>query len=98
LPRIGAGGAGGGGAGGAFPNNPGAVAGEVNTGGGGGGNNPTATGLGGSGIIILAHSNAYSLATVSAGLTYSVSTASRPGFIVYSFTAGIGTITWNPSN
>jgi hypothetical protein len=34
-------------------------------------------------------------AIVSAGLTYTVNTTSRPGFLVYSFTAGTGTVQWN---
>lgn len=31
--------------------------------------------------------------TIGAGLTYTVSTVSRPGYRVYTFTAGTGTIT-----
>jgi hypothetical protein len=34
-------------------------------------------------------------AIVSAGLTYTLNTESRPGFLVYSFTAGTGNIYWN---
>jgi hypothetical protein len=53
------------------------------------------SGAGGSGIVILAHANTFSNAVVSAGLTYTVNTTSRPGFLVYSFTAGTGTVQWN---
>ncbi len=52
-------------------------------------------GSGGSGIVILAHANTVVNAVVSAGLTYTLNTASRPGFLVYSFTAGTGTISWS---
>jgi hypothetical protein len=94
-PAGGLGGAGGGGNGGKWPGV--GDSGTVNTGGGGGGlNSPSsAGGGGGSGIVILAHSNAYTNAVVSAGLTYTVNTTSRPGFLVYSFTAGTGTVSWN---
>jgi hypothetical protein len=70
----------------------------VNTGSGGGGHGggpSSAGGGGGSGIVILAHSNVYTNAVVSAGLTYTLNTESRPGFLVYSFTAGTGTISWS---
>jgi len=33
--------------------------------------------------------------TIWDGLTYTLNTISRPGFFVYTFTAGTGTITWN---
>jgi len=88
--NFGRGGAGGGGNGGTLP--AAGAAGNVNTGGGGGAGG--SGGVGGSGVIILAHSNTISNGIVSAGLTYSINTISRPGFLVYSFTAGTGTITW----
>ena len=90
----GAGGAGGGGNGGAY----GGSAGSANTGGGGGagwyyGNYPGAAG--GSGIVIIAYPSSFPAPTsIGAGLTYSVSTTSRSGYRVYSFTAGTGTITF----
>jgi hypothetical protein len=87
---FGRGGAGGGGNGGVTPGN--GAEGNVNTGGGGGAGGSSLAG--GSGIIILAHSNTISNGIVSAGLTYTINTISRPGFLVYSFTAGAGTITW----
>jgi hypothetical protein len=33
------------------------------------------------------------LTSIGAGLTYSLNTASRSGYLVYSFTAGTGTVT-----
>jgi hypothetical protein len=33
--------------------------------------------------------------TVGSGLTYSISTVSRSGYRVYTFTAGTGTVTFN---
>jgi hypothetical protein len=85
----GAGGSGGGGAGGSSPGN-----GTVNTGGGGGGTY-VGGGSGGSGIVIIAYSDAFPpITTIGAGLTYSVSTSSRSGYRVYSFTAGTGTVTF----
>jgi hypothetical protein len=71
----------------------------VNTGGGGGAGGFTgstfAGAAGGSGVVILAHTNDISNAIVSAGLTYTLSTVSRSGFLVYTFTAGTGTIRWD---
>lgn len=92
----GAGGAGGGGAGGV----PTGTSGTTNRGGGGGGGGGTVStagtgGSGGSGIIILAHANTISNAIVSAGITYTLNTISRPGFIVYEITAGTGSIYWS---
>ena len=82
----GAGGSGGGGAKGS--------AGTANTGGGGGG--PTKFGdgkSGGSGIVIIAYpDNHKAITTIPGTLTYSVSTSSRSGYRVYSFTAGTGSI------
>jgi hypothetical protein len=49
---------------------------------------------GGSGIVIIAYPSTFNaLTTIDAGLTYSVSTSSRSGYRVYSFTSGTGTIT-----
>jgi len=60
-----------------------------NTGGGGGGS----TGVTGrNGIVVLAYQGP-PLASISAGLTYTHSTSSRPGWNVYQFTGGTGTIT-----
>jgi hypothetical protein len=51
-------------------------------------------GTGGSGVVIVAYSTAFSaLTTIGAGLTYSVDTTSRSGYRVYTFTAGTGTVT-----
>jgi hypothetical protein len=50
--------------------------------------------MGGSGIVIIAYPSDKDAAAVSSGLTYSVSTSSRSGYRVYSFTAGTGTITF----
>ena len=72
---------------------PGGRAGAANTGGGGGGNwNPCDLGsVGGSGVVIIVLRRA--LAAVGANLTYTLDTASRPGFYIYRFTAGTGTVT-----
>ena len=74
-----------------------ACQGAVNTGGGGGGgggsNNKGSAG--GSGVVIIAYpSTNTALASIGGGLTYSVSTSSRSGYRVYTFTAGTGTISW----
>jgi hypothetical protein len=51
-------------------------------------------GDGGSGVVILAYpSGLPAFSSIGAGLTYSVSTTSRPGYRVYTFTAGTGTVT-----
>jgi len=93
------GGSGGGGTGTAYSDPP--TSGGTNLGGGGGGggeSNPGSTfataggGAGGSGIVIIRYSNSYKdLTSISAGLTYTKTTPS--GYIVYTFTAGTGTIT-----
>lgn len=92
---AGTGGNGGGGAGATGSNQ--ATAGTTNTGGGGGGSASFSAGggNGGSGIVVLAHANTLPSATITAGLTYTTNTTSRPGFIVYRFTAGTGTISWS---
>jgi hypothetical protein len=94
---AGAGGAGGGGNGGTNTNG---TAGTVNTGGGGGGYQmptypPTGSfAAGGSGIVIIAYPTpSKEFASIGAGLTYSVSTSSRSGYRVYTFTSGTGTVT-----
>jgi hypothetical protein len=59
-------------------------------------------GNGGSGVVILAYVNTEpNLISVSAGLTCNGTagnttpdTTSRPGYKVYKFTAGTGTISW----
>jgi len=98
----GAGGTGGGGTGGVGIGC--GTSGSPNTGGGGGGTNCAAPslGAGGSGIVIIAYSSSYaSLASVGAGLisngsggNTSPDTSSRPGYKVYKFTGGTGTISW----
>ena len=83
---AGSGGSGGGGAA--------STAGTANTGGGGGGS-AGAAGAGGSGVVIIAYPDTNTaLASIGAGLTYTVSTSSRSGYRVYTFTAGTGTISW----
>lgn len=80
--------AGGGGAGGTSANS---TVGTANTGGGGGGNGSGAGGKdGGSGVVIIAAQEA---ATTVTG-TYTVDTSGRPGWHVYTFTAGTGSITF----
>jgi hypothetical protein len=87
----GSGGAGGGGAA--------SVSGTANTGGGGGGRDysgggGTVPGAGGSGVVILAYPDTTpAITTIPGTLTYSVSTSSRSGYRVYTFTAGTGTVT-----
>jgi hypothetical protein len=68
----------------------------VNTGGGGGGTiGLGAAAAGGSGVVIIAYPSTYAaITTIGAGLTYSVSTVSRAGYRVYTFTAGTGTVTF----
>jgi hypothetical protein len=45
--------------------------------------------------VVIAYPDTYSaLASIGGGLTYTVSTSSRTGYRVYTFTAGTGTITW----
>jgi len=72
------------------------VAGTVNTGGGGGGGSrEVAQGLsgsaGGSGVVILRYSNAYTI-TIGAGLTGS--TGTDGSFKVTTITAGTGNVSW----
>jgi hypothetical protein len=76
------------------------VAGTANTGGGGGGGyndgtNISLSAAGGSGVVILAYPDTFpAITSVGGGLTYSVSTVSRAGYRVYTFTAGSDTITF----
>jgi hypothetical protein len=96
---AGAGGTGGGGAGSVGNTAP--TNGTPNTGGGGGGRGNDFGagqngngGTGGSGIVVIAYSDSFDpLTTIGGGLTYSVSTSIRPGFRVYQFTAGTGSVT-----
>jgi hypothetical protein len=70
---------------------------DANTGsGGGGGGAVYGAGSGGSGIVILAYANTYP-DLVIAGLPYTLSTTSRPGYKVYKFTGGSGTVQFNLS-
>lgn len=91
----GSGGAGGGGSGGRGGGSPiSGGNGTANTGGGGGGAGPNG-GNGGSGIVIIAYPTSKAYATIGAGLTYTLDDGvSRPGFKVYTFTQGSGTIQW----
>ena len=99
-------GAGGNGGGAAAANNvTGAFSGTPNTGGGGGGlcnfnspATPTQGGAGGSGVTIIAYPSTNSSLVVSPGLTYTMSTTSRTGYKVYTFTGGSGTIYFPTNN
>jgi hypothetical protein len=70
----------------------------VNTGGGGGGSGTGGSGNrtggnGGSGLIVVAYSTIYpTIRTFSTGYVVSYSAVSRPGFHVYTFTSGTGTV------
>jgi len=89
----GSGGAGGGGNAGGNSSTPGAN-GTANTGGGGGagGYGPSASngGNGGSGVVIIAYKGTTARATGG-----SISTTSRPGYVVHTFTSGTNNFTWN---
>ena len=79
--------------GGAGTNTPGGT----NTGGGAGGQGPEqgAGQPGGSGIVMIAVCNCLTdIACISAGLTYTLDRTMRPGYKVYTFTAGTGTVCW----
>jgi hypothetical protein len=43
-------------------------------------------------VIIVAYPTTYAPISSVTGLTYSMSTTTRPGYYVYTFTAGSGTI------
>jgi hypothetical protein len=50
--------------------------------------------MSGSGVVILAYPSSFpAITTIPGSLTYTVSTVSRPGYRVYTFTAGTGSIT-----
>jgi hypothetical protein len=49
---------------------------------------------GGSGIVIVAYPNNFRDMTIGAGLTYGLSTSSRSGYKVYTFTGGTGAVSW----
>lgn len=93
------GGAGGGGNGSrySFGNQACSADGGTNTGGGGGarcgGGYSCGTTNGGSGVVIIAYPSSYgNLASIGAGLVYTLSTGSRAGYHVYRFTGGTGNI------
>jgi len=71
-------------------------AGAANRGGGGGGGwlySGGTGGAGGSGIVIIAYPSSFpAITAISAGLAYSVSTVSRAGYRVYTFTGGTGSV------
>lgn len=92
---AGTGGLGGGGNGGSSTT---AANGTNNLGGGGGGGSGGGTvnngGSGGSGVVILAYPTSFRPLKASLGLVYTIDTVTRPGYRVYRFTAGTGTISW----
>jgi hypothetical protein len=46
-------------------------------------------------VVVIAYSDEHpAITSIGGGLTWSVSTTSRTGFRVYTFTAGTGTVTW----
>ena len=50
---------------------------------------------GASGVVVIAYPSSYrNLASISAGLTYTLDTSTRSGYKVYKFTAGTGTVSW----
>jgi hypothetical protein len=82
-----------------------ATAGGTNTGGGGGGgsyanfispnNFYNYSAAGGSGVVVVAYPDSFgNITTIGAGLTYTYDNSTRPGYRVYKFTAGTGTIVW----
>lgn len=73
----------------------------ANTGSAGGGSGANTTsvstsgGSGGSGVVIIAYPSSFAnLSNISGTLVWTLDIASRPGFKVYRFTAGTGTIQW----
>jgi hypothetical protein len=79
------------------------TSGTANTGGGGGGAYHTGGGgtNGGSGVVILSYPNNFNNLVLSGGLNYSLNTTNRPGYKVYTFTSGTGTVKYSstgPSN
>ena len=50
---------------------------------------------GGSGVVIIAYPSSFAnLTSIGGGLSFTFSTATRPGFRVYTFTGGTGNITF----
>ena len=70
--------------------------GRANSGGGGGDvAGGAGGGSGGSGVVIIAYPTSYrELQTITGGLSATLSTVSRPGYYVYTFTGGTGTISF----
>ena len=66
------------------------TAGTVGAGCGSGG---ATSGAGGSGIVILRYSNAYTISNSGGGLTFTTATSGSDK--ITTFTAGTGTITWS---
>lgn len=67
----------------------------ANTGGGGGGGAYAYDGgAGGSGVVILAYPTSFRPLKASLGLVYTIDTVTRPGYRVYRFTSGSGSISW----
>jgi hypothetical protein len=56
-------------------------------------NSPLAITIG-SGMQVIVYPTTYSAIRIINGLTYTISTVSRPGYWVYTFTAGTGSITF----
>jgi hypothetical protein len=79
-----------GGGGGDGNSNP-AGNGIVNTGGGGGGGENNAAGTGGSGVLFVRYPTAYAAATVTGNTT----APSQPGYYVYRWNSGPGSIIFN---
>jgi hypothetical protein len=76
-------------------NSGGGGAANLGGGGGGGSNGNTTPGgaNGGSGVVIIAYPDTFApMTSIGVGLTYSVSTVSRAGYRVYTFTAGTDTV------
>jgi hypothetical protein len=44
--------------------------------------------------VVLVYPSTYAAPSSITGLTYSADTTSRPGYRIYTFTAGTGTIQW----
>jgi hypothetical protein len=67
----------------------------ANTGGGGGGGAYAYNGgAGGSGVVIVAYPTSFRPLKASLGLVYTIDTVTRPGYRVYRFTSGSGSISW----
>jgi hypothetical protein len=70
------------------------IAGTPNTGGGGGAGLSGSGTTGGSGVVILAYPTSFRPLKASLGLVYTIDTVTRPGYRVYRFTSGSGSISW----